>query len=100
MPRVLYHYVFQYGLSVEHPNDAMAVPGIVFTVRNHDDGSTLLVQVGQQGHYLITIAGVEVTSRLIRQDQFGIVHHGAGHGHTLLLTTTQLLRVMVAAVHD
>ncbi len=52
----LYHYVLQNGLSVEHPDNAMAVAGIVLAVRNHYDGGTLFVKIGKQGHYLVTIA--------------------------------------------
>src|SRR6185437_2194069 len=78
----------------------MAIAGVVFGVGNHDDGRSLLVEVGKQGHHFVTVRRVEVTCRFIRQDELGVIDHGAGYGYTLLLTTGKLLRVVVAAVHD
>ena len=78
----------------------MAVAGVVFGVGNHDDGRSLFVEIGEQGHYLVTVGGVEVTCRFIRQDELGVIDHGAGYGYALLLTTGELLGVVVAAVHD
>ena len=78
----------------------MAVAGIVFGVSDHDDRSPLFVQVGEQLHHFVAVGGVEVSGRFVRQDQLGVVHHGAGYGDALLLTTRELLGVVVAAVHD
>ena len=78
----------------------MAEAGVVFGVGNHDDGRALFVQIGKQGHDLVTIAGVKVTRRFIREDELGVVDYGTGYGDTLLLTTGKLLRVVVAAMHD
>ena len=46
----------------------------------------LFVQVGKQFHYIVTVAAVEVTGRLIRKYQFWLVYNRPGYGHTLLLT--------------
>ena len=83
----LYHNIFQYRLTIQHTDDTMAVSCIMLTVRNHDDGSALLIQIGKHLHYFITIAGIEVSRRLIRKDQLRIIDHGTRNGHTLLLTT-------------
>ena len=39
----LNHNVLQNSLSIEHAHNAVAVTGIVFGVRHHDDGSALFV---------------------------------------------------------
>jgi len=44
--RFLYQYILGNSLAIEHANDAVAVPGIMFTVRNHYYGGTLLVEIG------------------------------------------------------
>jgi len=72
----------------------------VFGVCYHDDRGTLLVQVRQKLHYFITVGRVEVTGRFIGQDQLGVIDYGAGYGYTLLLTAGELLRVVIAAMHD
>ena len=79
---MLYHYILQYCLPVEHANDAMAVACIVFAVRNHHNGGALFVKIGKQGHHFVTIAAVEVTGRLIGQYQFGIIYNGPCHGQS------------------
>src|SRR6201992_4544608 len=81
--------VLCYGLTVQHADDAMAVAGVVFGVGNHDDGRALFVEIGEQGHHLITIRGVEVTGRFIREDELGVIDHGAGYGYALLLHTRE-----------
>ena len=67
---------------------------------DHHDGGALLVQLGEQLHYLQTILGVKVTRRLIGQDQLGVHHDGTGNGDALLLTARELLRKVVCAVAD
>src|SRR5882724_8377718 len=96
----LYQYILRNRLAIEHAYDPVAVAGIVLGVRYHDDGSTLLVQIRQQLHDLVPVRGVVVTCRLIRQDQLRIIHYCPCYGHALLLTTGELLGVVVAAVHD
>ena len=51
----LYHYIFQYSLSIQHTDDAVTVTGIMLGVGYHHDGSSLLIEVGEQRHYFITI---------------------------------------------
>jgi len=96
----LYKYIFRYGLAVQHADDSMAIAGVMFGVGNHYDGRSLFVEIREQGHYLVTVRGVQVTCWFIRQDEFGVVYHGAGYGYTLLLTAGKLLRVVIAPVHD
>lgn len=49
------HNIFEYRLAVEHTNDTMAVAGIMFTVRYHDDGCTLFIQIRKKRHHFITV---------------------------------------------
>ena len=78
----------------------MAVLGVVLAVGHHDDGGAIAVELGKQVHYLIPVAAVEVPGGLVGQDEFRVVHHGPGHGHTLLLPARELLREVLAPVHD
>lgn len=99
-PFWLYQYILRYRLSVQHANNAMAVAGVVFGVCNHDDRGSLLVKIGQQLHDFVTVGGIEVTGRFIGQDKLGVIDDGAGDGDALLLTTGELLGVVVTTVHD
>ena len=45
--QALYHDVFQNGLTIQHANDAVAVPRIMFRVCYHDDRGSLFIQIGQ-----------------------------------------------------
>ena len=58
------------------------------------------MEVGEQVHHLAAVRGVEVTRRLVGKDELGVGDDGTGDGHTLLLTTAQLLREVVLAVLD
>ena len=78
----------------------MAVAGVMFGVGNHYNGGALFVEICQQLHYFVTIGGVEVTSRFIGEDELRVIYDGAGYCDTLLLTTRELLWVVVTAVHD
>ncbi len=68
-------------------------------VGHHHDGGSLLVQFGQQLHHFVAVVGVQVTRRLVGQDQPGVGHDRAGDGHPLLLSPAQLLGKVVASVH-
>jgi len=78
----------------------MAIAGVMFGVGNHYDGGALFVEVCQELHYFVTVGGVEVTGRFIGEDELGVIDDGAGNCDTLLLTTRELLWVVVTAVHD
>ena len=79
-------FYFGNNLTIKEVDDALGVTGISLRVGDHYDGGALLVQLGEQLHYLQTILGVKVTRRLIGQDQLGVHHDGTGNGNTLLLT--------------
>src|ERR1019366_9322137 len=76
--------------SAHHPaigqlNHAIAISRIVHRVRYLHDGRALAVQLLEQLHDLLSLAGVQVAGRLVRQNQLGMGDHGARHRYQLLL---------------
>ena len=69
-------------------------------MRNHHDGRAFGVELLEQVHHFLAVLGVEVTGRLIREDQLRAGDDGASDGHALLLTAGELLREVVGAVAD
>ena len=55
IPDDLHHNIFQHSLSVQHPDDAVAVARIMLGVRYHYYSSSYLIQISQQLHNFITI---------------------------------------------
>jgi hypothetical protein len=47
---------------------------------------------------LVPTLGVQVTGGLVREQQWGLQQQGTAKGHTLPLTTRQLVRVVVHAL--
>ena len=78
----------------------MCKAGIVLGVSYHNHGSTFLIQFGEEVHHFLSVLGVEITRRLIGQYEFRISDHGTGNGYTLLLTTRELLRIVLGTVTD
>lgn len=71
------------------PNDPfgpLCRPGIV---GHHHDGATLGVKFRQKADHLSGRLGVEITGRLIGQNDRRIVGQHAGQGHPLLLSNAQ-----------
>src|SRR5690606_27694432 len=72
----------------------------MFTVSNHDDCSSLFIKFNKQIHYFISVTAVQVTCRLICQYKFWIVYYCPCYRYPLLLSAGELLREMIAPVHD
>ena len=89
-----------HNLPVEQVDDASGISGVALAVCHHHDGRAFLVQFGQQLHYFLSVLRVEVTGRLVGKDDFGVRYHGTGDCHTLLLTSGELLRIVLGAVAD
>src|SRR5439155_17281711 len=53
-------------------NDAASVRGIRFRVGHLNDGSSLLIELAEQLHDLLRLAGMKITRRLIGQNHLGI----------------------------
>jgi hypothetical protein len=74
-------------------------PGGLLIVRHQDDGGAMgLIDFAQHIHDFGGITSVKVTGRLVREQQRGLMHDGASHGHALLLAAAELARPMIGAV--
>ena len=51
----LYEDIFCYGLAVKHPDNPVAIACIMLAVRNHNDSSSLFIQLYEQLHYFISV---------------------------------------------
>src|ERR1051325_5026108 len=73
---------------------AIRVCGISRIVRDHTNGCAALVQLAQQFHHRFAVRRVEVTRRLVREQDEGVACDGARNGDALLLTAGELRRVV------
>ena len=65
---------------------------------DHADGRTGTVQLAEQFHDGFTVGRVQVSGRLVGQQDGRIAGYRAGHGHTLLLTAGQLRGIVLHAM--
>ena len=56
------------------------------------------IQLQKDVHDLDRRLAVEVSRRFVQKQQFGIIRHGSGNRHSLLLTPTEFRREVVDAV--
>src|SRR5690349_21520331 len=84
--------------AVEEVDGAAGVAGESRVVGDHADGRAVLVQLGEQLHDRLAVARVEVTGRLVGEQNGGLADHRAGDGDALLLTAGELRRVVLHAV--
>src|SRR5437588_3977292 len=77
---------------VEEMNRAVGVARITRVVCDHADGRAALMQFAQQVHHCLAVFGVEVSGRLIREQDQGLTSDSACDGDALLLTARQLTR--------
>ena len=61
---------------------------------HYDGAAVLLVELVEQVHDLDTHLGVQVTGRLIGEDDVGVTYDRTGDGYTLALTAGELRREM------
>ena len=100
MGRLQFVLDITYNLTVEKVDGALGAGGILLGVSHHYDGGAFGVQLFQQVHDLFTVLGIQITGRLIREDQLRAGHHGTGDGHALLLTAGKLLREVIGTMAD
>jgi|SRR5579871_6356297 len=78
--------------AVPHGDDASRVRRDGRIMRDQQDGLAVLpVEAFQLSHDFRTGAGIEVTRRLVGQDNLWLVDQGASNGDTLLLSAGQLI---------
>src|ERR1700722_3386992 len=83
-------------LTIDDPavgqlDDAIPVGGPFVVVGHLDDGGAVIVQLAQQIHNHLALAGVQAAGGLVGENELGTADHGAGHGHDLLLTSGKLI---------
>ena len=94
---------FAYGrhdAAIEQVDHPVSEARVVFGVCHHDNGGSLFVQFGQELHHFGSVLGVQVTGRLIGEDDLRVRNDGTGNGDTLLLASGQLLREMAGTMAD
>src|SRR5262249_30171625 len=85
--------------AVLEADDAGSVIGDLLFVGDQDDGNSAAVfQLLKDVHHLNAGAAVEMAGRLVGEEDRWSVQERPGDGHTLLLASGQLIRVMLGAV--
>ena len=70
-------------------------------VRHHDHGDPLPhVEVDEDLHDNVCAACIQITCRLVEEQNLGLVRDGASNSHSLLLTTGQLVREMIHSLFE
>ena len=77
-------------MPVEQMDDAVGIPCIMLRMGHHDDGRPLAVQFAEQAHHLLAVLGIQVSRRLVGQNQLRTGHDGTGNGRALLLSSGNL----------
>ena len=78
----------------------MGVLGDVVLMGNQDDGIALSVQALEQQHNFVASFGIQVSSRLVSQNDGGGIHQSASDGDTLALTSGKFVRFVVHAIYN
>ena len=81
--------VVQFDHALAHRVDDL------FVMRGHDDGGAGAVDGVQHFHDAQRSGRVEVAGGLVGQQNLRVIHVGAGDGHTLLLATGELMRIVL-----
>ena len=89
---------FRDDLAVEQVDFALGVLGEARIVGHHADGRAFAMQVLQQFHHRFAVARVEVSGRLISQQDRRFPGQRARHGDTLLLTAGELRGIVPHAM--
>src|SRR5262245_35865301 len=93
VPALLVH-----DATVEQLDRALGVAREPRIVRDHADRAALLVQVAQQVHHGLAVRRVQVSGRLVREQDQRVAGERAGHGDALLLAARELARQVLRAV--
>src|SRR5207244_11481972 len=83
--------------AVAHIDVASRVSGDVLLVCHHDDCDSALVQLLKNRHNLDARAAVEISGRLIRKQDLGLIYQRACNSHTLLLATRKLAGILLSS---
>src|SRR6266851_2031625 len=72
--------------AVEDVDAAVGVPRVTRVVRHHADGGAGAMQLAEQIHHRLAAARIEVSGRLVREQNQRLAGHGTRDGDALLLT--------------
>lgn len=81
--------------SVFESHDTICVGRKILRMCDHDDGLPLFVESYQEVHNLSRRDRVEIPSRLICEDNLGIIHERTSDRHPLLLSSGELTREVI-----
>src|SRR5439155_8648330 len=84
-----------YDPAVAQLNDPFPVRRIFLRMRHLDDCHSLFVQSSKQLHDFLALAGMQISSWLVRQQEFGRGNDSAGYPDKLLLATGELPRIQI-----
>src|SRR5215208_4694013 len=80
--------------AVEEMDGAIGVCCVARIVRDHADRRAAAVQLAKQFHYRFAVRRIEVTRRLVGEEDERIAGDCASNGNALLLTAGKLCRIM------
>src|SRR5215469_5037662 len=86
--------------AVGHVEGPSSVGGVVCTVRHLNDGGAFAVETTEQRHDFRGLLRVQISGRLVGQEQAGLVDDRPGDPHQLLLPARELGGVEVLLPHD
>src|SRR5215469_2388998 len=89
-----------FDFAVAETNDAMGVKRDIGLVGDENDGVAALVQSSEKAHDLITGGGIEISSRLVGEQDRGMIHKSARDGHALTLAAGKLVRFVHHALGE
>jgi hypothetical protein len=72
--------------AIQHVDDTMRPRCVLGRMSDHQDGRALIIQRLEHPHHFLAIAGIQVSRRLIRENQFRVPHYRARNRNPLLLT--------------
>ncbi len=78
--------------AVVHKDYPVGVSRNIFVVSDHDDGVAFAVETDEELHDLTGGDAVEVSGRLVGEQDRRLVHEGAGDGDPLALAAGELVR--------
>jgi len=78
-------------------DDAVGVFGDVFFVRDQNDGVALHPKLFEQGHHFFAGFGIEISGRLVGEEDGGAINEGAGDRDALALAAGGFVRAVMNA---
>src|SRR5882724_6331050 len=81
--------------AIPHLDGAGTIPRVRFRMCNLHDRRSLLVKLAKEFHDLLRLQGVQVSRRLVGEQERRFMNHGSRNSHQLLLAARKLTREQV-----